>query len=50
MPNLIALTWLQKMFGVRSYKPVPELDLDAVTQAAELIKNAENPFIVWGQG
>ena len=36
--------------GVRSYKPVPELDLDAVTQAAELINNAEKPFIVWGQG
>ena len=51
MPNLIALTLVtKKCLGVRSYKPVPELDLDAVTQAAELINNAEKPFIVWGQG
>ena len=40
----------KKCLGVRSYKPVPELDLDAITQAAELINNAEKPFIVWGQG
>jgi acetolactate synthase-1/2/3 large subunit len=40
----------KKCLGVRSYKPIPELDLDAVTQAAELINNAEKPFIVWGQG
>ena len=40
----------KKCLGVRSYKPVPELELDAVTQAAELINNAEKPFIVWGQG
>ena len=40
----------KKCLGVRSYKPVPELDLDAVTQAAELINNAEKPFVVWGQG
>ena len=40
----------KKCLGVRSYKPLPELDLDAVTQAAELINNAEKPFIVWGQG
>ena len=40
----------KKCLGVRSYKPVPELDFDAVTQAAELINNAEKPFVVWGQG
>ena len=40
----------KKCLGVRSYKPVPELDLDAVTQAAELINNAKKPFVVWGQG
>ncbi len=40
----------KKCLGVRSYKPVPELDLDAVAQAAELINNAEKPFVVWGQG
>ena len=40
----------KKCLGVRSYNPVPKLDVDAVTQAAELINNAEKPFIVWGQG
>jgi acetolactate synthase-1/2/3 large subunit len=40
----------KKCLGVRSYKPIPELDIDVVTQAAELINNAEKPFIVWGQG
>lgn len=40
----------KKCLGVRSYNPVPKLDIDAVTQAAELINSAEKPFIVWGQG
>ena len=40
----------KKCLGVRSYNPVPKLDVDSVTQAAELINNAEKPFIVWGQG
>ena len=40
----------QKCTGVRSYKPAPALDTQAVTQAAEMINNAKKPFIVWGQG
>ena len=40
----------KKCLGVRSYNPVPKLDVDAVTHASELINNAEKPFIVWGQG
>tara|TARA_B100000579_G_scaffold431848_1_gene447607 strand:+ start:290 stop:2023 length:1734 start_codon:yes stop_codon:yes gene_type:complete len=40
----------QKCTGVRSYKPVPALDVDALTKAAELINRAKKPFIVWGQG
>ena len=40
----------QKCTGVRSYKPVTALDIQAVTQAAEIINKAKKPFIVWGQG
>ncbi len=40
----------QKCTAVRSYKPVPALDTEAVIQAAELINQAQKPFIVWGQG
>ncbi len=35
---------------VRSYKPTPTPDKQAITDAAELINNAKKPFIVWGQG
>lgn len=40
----------EKCKGVRSYKPVPEPDLKAIEEAAELINNAKKPFIVFGQG
>ena len=40
----------EKCQGVRSYKPVPDTDPATLTAAAELIKNAKNPLIVWGQG
>ena len=40
----------KKCFGVRSYKPVPLIDLDSVSKAADLINDAKKPFIVWGQG
>ena len=40
----------QKCTGVRSYIPVPALDIHSVTQAARLINQAKKPFIVWGQG
>jgi acetolactate synthase-1/2/3 large subunit len=40
----------EKCTGVRSYIPIPETNLDAVTKAADLINKAKKPFIVWGQG
>jgi acetolactate synthase-1/2/3 large subunit len=40
----------EKCKGVRSYKPVPETDIESVKAAAELINNAKKPMIVWGQG
>jgi len=36
--------------GVRSYKPVPQPDMDAIDAAAALINSAKKPFIVFGQG
>lgn len=36
--------------GIRSYKPVPETDKDALKAAAELINNGKKPMVVWGQG
>ncbi len=35
---------------IRSYNPVPEMDIAQVKAAAELINNAKKPFIVFGQG
>ena len=40
----------KKCLGVRSYNPVPVLDFNSVSKAADLINNAKKPFIVWGQG
>ncbi|NND79441.1 MAG: biosynthetic-type acetolactate synthase large subunit [Maribacter sp.] len=36
--------------GVRSYKPVPKPNMDAIDAAAKLINSAKKPFIVFGQG
>ncbi|MCP4976638.1 MAG: biosynthetic-type acetolactate synthase large subunit [Maribacter sp.] len=36
--------------GVRSYKPVPQPNLEAIDTAAKLINSAKKPFIVFGQG
>ncbi len=36
--------------GVRSYKPVPQPDMDAINAAAALINSAKKPYIVFGQG
>ena len=36
--------------GIRSYKPVPEVNLLQVERAAEAINNAKKPMIVFGQG
>jgi acetolactate synthase-1/2/3 large subunit len=39
-----------KCTSVRSYKPVPETNIEQVKAAAELINSAKKPFIVFGQG
>jgi acetolactate synthase-1/2/3 large subunit len=36
--------------GIRSYKPVPDTNLDSIKNAAEVINSAKKPMIVWGQG
>ena len=35
---------------IRSYRPVPELNQEAITAAATLINNAKKPFILCGHG
>ena len=40
----------EKCTGIRSYKPVPEIEPAAIAAAAEAINNAKRPFIIWGQG
>ncbi len=40
----------KKINGIRSYKPIPVIEMDKIQEAAELINNAKKPFIVWGQG
>ena len=40
----------EKCNSIRSYKPVPKIDLDAISEAANLINSAKKPMIVWGQG
>lgn len=39
-----------KLDYIRSYLPVPEMDMEAVQQAAELINAAERPLVLVGQG
>lgn len=39
-----------KCTGVRSYRPVPNLQMTQVEKAAEVINAAQKPMIVWGQG
>ena len=40
----------EKCLGVRSYLPVPPLQLSQVEAAANAINSAKQPMIVWGQG
>ncbi|XRE44507.1 Acetolactate synthase large subunit [Tenacibaculum discolor] len=40
----------KKCTTVRSYQPVPNMDVQSVEAAVELINNAGRPFVVWGQG
>jgi len=39
-----------KVDFIRSYKPVPQLDMSAVKKAAQLINNSVKPFMLVGQG
>ncbi|MEM8510570.1 MAG: biosynthetic-type acetolactate synthase large subunit [Bacteroidota bacterium] len=40
----------EKCKGVRSYKPVPKPNDEALQQAAKIINQAKRPYIVYGQG
>jgi len=40
----------EKCSGIRSYKPVPETNQEALNVAADLINNAKKPLVIWGQG
>ena len=40
----------KKCTAVRSYKPIPKLNPEALQAAAEAINTAKKPMIVWGQG
>ena len=39
-----------KINGIRSYNPIPEIDNNKIKEAAKLINKAKKPLIVWGQG
>lgn len=43
-------TRLSKWVMIRSYLPVPEMEPEAIQQAAELINAAERPLVLVGQG
>ncbi|MBN09870.1 MAG: acetolactate synthase, large subunit, biosynthetic type [Flavobacteriaceae bacterium] len=36
--------------GIRSYKPIPDLKLEVIQKAADIINGAKKPMIIWGQG
>lgn len=40
----------KKCTKVRSYKPVPAIDMSKIQAAADLINSSKKPLIVWGQG
>lgn len=40
----------EKCTGIRSYKPVPDIELERIQDAADLINKAKKPLIVFGQG
>ncbi|MCE7994261.1 MAG: biosynthetic-type acetolactate synthase large subunit [Roseivirga sp.] len=40
----------KKCQEIRSYKPVPKLDPNQVKKAADLINEAQRPFVLFGQG
>lgn len=40
----------EKCIGIRSYKPAPTPEMEAIETAASLINAAKKPYIVFGQG
>ncbi len=40
----------RKCKGIRSYQPIPDLDLAQVVKAADLINHAKKPFLLCGHG
>lgn len=40
----------KKCTSVRSYQPVPNMNIQNIETAVALINNAQKPFVVWGQG
>lgn len=40
----------QKCTKIRSYRPIPKMNVDKVKEAADLINNAQKPFVLAGQG
>ncbi len=40
----------RKCEQIRSYKPIPKLNLESVKKAAELINGSQKPFVLFGQG
>ncbi|MEI6866809.1 biosynthetic-type acetolactate synthase large subunit [Flavicella sp.] len=40
----------EKCTSIRSYKPIPEMNIEKIKDAAELINAAKKPFIIFGQG
>lgn len=40
----------EKCTSIRSYNPVPKLNIEKVQEAADIINSAKKPFIVFGQG
>ena len=40
----------KKCLGIRSYNPIPEIDIRRIDKAVSIINNAKKPLLVWGQG
>ncbi len=40
----------KKCTKIRSYTPVPQIDMSKIEAAAELINKAKKPFVIFGQG
>lgn len=40
----------RKCEDIRSYRPVPNIEIEQVRKAAELINNAQKPYVLFGQG